>query len=331
MNATKKCIIITTINKYTDTFIEKYIDYDFDIIIVGDLKTPHDSYENKQLIYLHPEKTYNNIIMNLPFNHYCRKNIGYLYAINNNYDIIFDTDDDNCPLDNFFDWENMNKNKIELIIEPKYPNIYSLFTHLHIWPRGYPLELINKQDKIKTTFDINIENIGIFQSIANGDPDVDSIFRLTNQNYSLDINFDDNKAFILNKNIYTQANTQITFWVCKELFHLLYIPSTVSFRFCDILKMYIAQKCMWEYNKLLCYISPIVKQIRNNHNLMNDFISEYSMFINVFKIIDVIFENIKLNGDMSDIIIIYTELLKYNIVEEKEILLLNEWLKIIKN
>jgi hypothetical protein len=329
----KKCIIITTINKYEDTFIDKYTSYDFDIIIVGDLKTPHNSYENKPLIYLHPEQSYNNIHMDLPFNHYCRKNIGYLYAINNNYDIIFDTDDDNCPLDIFNDWDNINKKHSELIIGPRYPNIYSLFTNLHIWPRGYPLELINKENKINTKkeTDTHIENIGIYQSIANGDPDVDSIFRLTNQNYSLDITFHDNKAFILDKNVYTQANTQITFWICKDLFHLLYIPSTVSFRFCDILKMYIAQKCMWEYNKLLCYISPIVKQIRNNHNLMNDFISEYSMFINVFKIIDVIFENITLRGDIYDIIIIYKELLKNNIVEEKELLLLNQWLNIIKN
>lgn len=326
----KKCIIITTINKYEDTFIDKYMNYDFDVIIVGDLKTPHNSYDNKSLIYLHPEQSYNNTHMDLPFNHYCRKNIGYLYAINNNYDIIFDTDDDNCPLDNFNDWNNINKKPIELIIEPRYPNIYSLFTTLHIWPRGYPLELINKEQKIKKNKTTDSENIGIYQSIANGDPDVDSIFRLTNQNYNLDITFDDNKAFIMDKNVYTQANTQITFWICKDLFHLLYIPSTVSFRFCDILKMYIAQKCMWEYNKLLCYISPIVKQIRNNHNLMNDFISEYSMFINVFKIIDIIFEHIKLNGDIYDIIIIYKELLKHNIVEEKEILLLNEWLNNIK-
>jgi hypothetical protein len=31
----------------------------------------------------------------LPYNHYCRKNLGYLYAIKKGYKIIYETDDDN--------------------------------------------------------------------------------------------------------------------------------------------------------------------------------------------------------------------------------------------
>ena len=327
----KKCIVITTINDYKDTSIEDFLIYDYDIIIVGDLKTPHKSYDNKNIIYIHPEKNLTNYQLfcnKLPFNHYSRKNIGYLYAIKNKYDVIFDTDDDNYPLENFKDWEKLKDTKI--ITEPKFPNIYSLFTDVHIWPRGFPLELINKSEEIKIN-DNNIiySNIGIYQSIANDDPDVDAIFRLTNQNYNKNIIFDEDKSFILNKNVYTQGNTQITFWICKELFHLLYIPCTVSFRFCDILKMYIAQKCMWEYNKQLCYISPIVKQKRNDHDLMKDFISEYSMYSSIFNIINRIFEDIKLNGDKEDIIIIYKKLLENNIVKEEEINILQEWINAI--
>jgi hypothetical protein len=330
----KKCIVITSINDYENTFIEDYLEYDYDIIIVGDLKTPHKSYDNKKIIYIHPETNlpkYEIFCNKLPFNHYSRKNIGYLYAIKNNYDILFDTDDDNCPLENFKDWETLNNTK--MIIEPKFPNIYSLFTKMHIWPRGFPLELINKNEEIIHNDNINImfSNIGVYQSIANNDPDVDAIFRLTNQNYNNNIIFDKDKSFILNKNVYTQGNTQITFWICKELFHLLYVPCTVSFRFCDILKMYIAQKCMWEYNKHMCYISPIVKQIRNDHNLMKDFVSEYSMYSSILDIINRIFEDIKLNGNEEDIIIIYKKLLENNIVKEEEINILEEWINAIKN
>jgi len=330
----KKCIIITSINKYEDTFIPNYVGFDFDIIIVGDLKTDHESYVNRKIIYIHPNTNLDDLILlrdKLPFNHYCRKNLGYLYAIKNNYDLIFDTDDDNCPLDNFNNWNNLIDTKI--VQTPKLPNIYNLFTKDHIWPRGYPLELINKNEQITLDKidDDTIKKIGIYQSIAEGDPDVDAIFRLTNQNYNSNISFDKDKSFVLNKNVYTPANTQITFWVCKELFHLLYVPSTVSFRFCDILKMYIAQKCMWEYNKLLSYISPVVKQIRNDHNLMNDFISEYSMYTNVLNMINIIFENIQLNGNKNDIMIVYKELLKYNIVKEKEIEILEAWLQSIQD
>jgi len=76
---------------------------------------------------------------------------------------------------------------------------------------------------------------------------------------------------------------------------------------------------MWEYNKLLCYISPIVIQNRNNHDLMKDFISECPMYISVYEIINSIFDNIKLNGNKNDLLLIYKELYKNNIVKEKEI------------
>jgi len=324
----KKAIIITTINDFTNTSISKFIEYNYDIIIVGDLKTPHNTYiDKKNIIYLHPSNfnEFNIFQELLPYNHYCRKNIGYLYALKNNYEIIFDTDDDNYPTNDFDNWD---KNyDIKNIEGPKFPNMLSLFTDLNIWPRGYPLELLNKENNIKINNDNNnLSDVCIYQSLANGDPDVDAIFRLTNKNYKNEIFFDENKMFTINKNIYVQGNTQATFWVDNKLFYLLYIPVTVSFRFCDILKMYVAQKCMWEHNKLICYMSPIVHQYRNEHNLINDFISEYPMYISILNIINNIFENIKLNGDKNDLLIIYEKLFHNNIVKELEIKLVKEWL-----
>lgn len=322
-----KSLIITTINSYEKTSIKQYLQYDYNIIVVGDLKTPHNSYLNKNLKYIHPEEElYKDFANSLPYNHYCRKNLGYLYAINNNANVIFETDDDNFPLDNFNNWEITTKSKF--VTNPKFPNIMSLFTDKDIWARGFPLELVQNKESIEMTDlpENNIPKIGIIQSLAEGDPDVDAIYRLTNINYKTDIIFDTNKSFILDKNIYVQGNTQATTWCNKELFHLLYIPCTVSFRFCDILKMYIAQKCMWEYDKLFCYISPIVKQDRNEHNFMDDFNSEYSMYKSVFKIINTIFDNITLYGNKNDLIIIYKKLFEYEIVKEQELELVQKWL-----
>ena len=329
----KKAIIITTINSIENTSINDFKKYDFDIIVIGDLKTPDSGYiNNKDLIYLHPTKfnEFSEFSKNLPFNHYTRKNIGYLYAIKNGYDLIFDTDDDNYPICDFekfnIDYTNYQFKKIT---NPKFPNMLKLYTNLHIWPRGFPLELVNKNEEIKISNNYDICEIGIFQSLAEGDPDVDAIFRLTNQNYNQSIKFDNNKAYIIEREVYTQGNTQITFWIDPTLFHLLYIPVTVSFRFCDILKMYIAQKCMWQYNKKLCYISPLVKQVRNDHNLLKDFISEYPMYINLLKIVNNIFENLELNGNKNDLLIVYEKLLESGIVYEDEIINVKNWLKIL--
>ncbi|HSH52315.1 MAG TPA: hypothetical protein VK982_11390, partial [Bacteroidales bacterium] len=46
-------------------------------------------------------KKYYDMAKSLPHNHYCRKNIGYLFAINSGADIIFDTDDDNITNENW--------------------------------------------------------------------------------------------------------------------------------------------------------------------------------------------------------------------------------------
>lgn len=322
-------LIITTINSYDNSSIENYSKYNYNIIIIGDKKTPHFSYLNKNITYIHPdEKKFIEFSNLLPYNHYCRKNIGYIHAIKNGAELIFDTDDDNYPLENFNSWKDIINNS-KTISSPKFPNIMSLFTNIDIWARGFPLELINKKEEILISSSTILEknNIGIIQSLASGDPDVDAIYRLTNKNYKNNIIFDNNKSFICKKNIFTQGNTQATIWIESKIFYLLYIPCTVSFRFCDILKMYIAQKCMWEYDKLFCYISPIVKQNRNEHDFIKDFVSEYSMYTSIFNIINNIFDKIKLNGISSDLIIVYTELFKNNIVKEKELQIINEWLK----
>ena len=137
----------------------------------------------------------------------------------------------------------------------------------------------------------------------------------------------ENKSFICDKYVYTQGNTQSTIWTDKSIFHLLYIPCTVSFRFCDILKMYVAQKCMWEYNKLFCYVSPIVNQDRNDHDFVKDLVSEYSMYSSVFKIINTIFDELKLSGEPSDLLLVYTKLFENGIVELLELELIKQWLK----
>ena len=49
------------------------------------------------------------------------------------------------------------------------------------WPRGYPLDKINQQSSIKLEEAKNI-SFGVLQSLADLQPDVDAIFRLTNKN-----------------------------------------------------------------------------------------------------------------------------------------------------
>ncbi len=92
--------VITTINSYKDTFIKDIEAFSSSLIIVGDKKTPHSDYLNRDLVYIHPEdeSEFSSFSKLLPYNHYCRKNLGYLKAISLKAESILDTDDDNFPI-----------------------------------------------------------------------------------------------------------------------------------------------------------------------------------------------------------------------------------------
>ena len=150
----KKCIVITTINDVTHQ-VQKCMDHtDYDVIIVGDNKTP-SSYHNSNCIFLDVQKQtelYPEFSEILPYNHYCRKNLGYLYAIQNNYDVIYETDDDNLIYDNFDNVLNNDYNNVDIIKDTNnnWINIFKHFTtNEKCWPRGFPLTKVHNNVQFK--------------------------------------------------------------------------------------------------------------------------------------------------------------------------------------
>ena len=176
----KKYIIITSIFPPTLS-IEKFSRIPgWNVVVVGDKKTDQNwSFPNVKFISVtDQEKMDSTFVGMLPWNSYTRKNIGYQYAISKGAEIIYDTDDDNIPL------ENWNQNpifqaEVEVITQPKFVNIYSFFTDEHVWPRGLPLQYILR-DKLKLSLKKKPVRIGVWQFLADEDPDVDAIYRLTN-------------------------------------------------------------------------------------------------------------------------------------------------------
>jgi len=301
--------VITTINDFQNTLISKI---KYPAIIVGDLKTNQETYCGFNYI----EADYDSKLSRLlPFNHYARKNLGYI-AVKKS-DCIIDTDDDTFPSKDIFSWKNFKR---DIVTSPATPNVLRLFTDQKIWPRGFPLEEINNKQAIEAR-PTNLEP-SVVQSLVAGNPDVDAIWRLTREQK---VQFADNKCFVLDNNVFTQGNTQATLWIDPSIYYLLYIPSTVSFRFCDILKMYVAQRCLWELGKNMAVCSPIFHQERNQHNLLDDFNSEISMYLQTSKLIDIL-QSIKLEGKKEDLLTVYEELCKNNIVDSSELDILSEWL-----
>ena len=312
-----KCVIITTINKPTEAILKHIDNLEYDVIIVGDEKTP--DYKDVHCIYLDiasQKKLFPELSELLPYNHYCRKNIGYLYAIKKGYKIIYETDDDNVPI--HLDIPSTT----QMITEQNnvWINIFKYFTKSHIWPRGFPLSLL------KTEPNFILQDTDKKPSIINGlvenDPDVDALFRLICKD---DIKWDKNKAVLVDNNVCV-FNTQNTFWVNPELFICLLIPCSVSFRYCDILRSIINNIILKKTNNYMMYTSPNVVQNRNEHNLINDFKSEYEMYIHNESILNTIENNLENITSVKELLfLIYNNLLLANIITQKDIDILQKW------
>jgi len=313
----EKAVIITTINKPTETF-DKLVNFgSWDIVVAGDEKTP-SGWEHKGVHYLSTEKQVElgyNIIENLPSSHYGRKMTAYLYAIKNGAQITADLDDDNVPKDNW--GKVVFDGSFPIISGRGFANVYEYFSDEFVWPRGFPLDKINSSSWSKG--DASDISVGVWQFMADKHPDVDAIYRLL---YDNEIYFNDNEQIVFDSGVVCPFNSQNTFFR-KEVFPLLYMPSYTTMRFTDILRGLVAQPILWKFGYRLGFGPATVIQDRNPHDYMQDFISEVPMYKDTGRV--------KTIGGSDSIpqalVAAYSALKEAGIVSSKEIELLKSWVK----
>ena len=108
MNKKNIALVITTIASSKNYILKKYAKLakkdGIKFIVIGDKKSPLKFSLNGANYYsLKKQKSLKfNLSKILPINHYSRKNLGYLIAMQNNPETIIETDDDNIPFKNFF-------------------------------------------------------------------------------------------------------------------------------------------------------------------------------------------------------------------------------------
>jgi hypothetical protein len=327
--APKKTIVITTIFSPTDAVVAFSKLNDYNLIVIGDKKTPNEwACNNVEYIPISAqEKLPFELSQVLPYNHYCRKMLGYLIAIENGAEYIIDTDDDNLPKDNWH-FPTFDGTFRSVIEHMGFVNIYQLFTKQKIWPRGLPLNFILKDFELEKHLLTKNCKIGIWQGLADEDPDVDAIYRLT---INKPCYFNNADPVVLGGGTISPFNTQNTI-ICKELFALLYLPTYVTFRFTDILRALVAQPIMWLYDYQLGFINATVVQKRNPHNYFEDFLSEIPMYESSHKIISLVEKAISVNDTIeTNLYNAYQALHKAEIVCVEELQTLTCWLNDIEN
>jgi hypothetical protein len=330
----KKALVITSIaapNKVLASCAKMCSENQVEFIVMGDTKSPAQFELEGCKFYsiAAQEKLGFTLADTLPTKHYARKNLGYLEAIRNGNEIIIETDDDNFPMNDFFSFWGEEVSAIQLNnSEHEWVNIYSYFTEKFIWPRGFPLE--NLQKKVHFTQDSKKIFAPIQQGLADDNPDVDAIYRLT---YPLPLKFNAGLKYSLGKNVFTPFNSQNTIWY-KRAFALLYLPSYCSFRMTDIWRSYVAQviakACDWD----ILFYSPTVYQERNEHNLLKDFEDEVPGYLNNDAIIKKLNSLALAKGESAipqNLIKCYQALIEMGVVGEKELPLVEAWLHDIAN
>ncbi|HRU05793.1 MAG TPA: STELLO glycosyltransferase family protein [Candidatus Brocadiia bacterium] len=272
----KRFVVLTTILRPTEAVRRFAALPGWQVVVVGDLKTPSD-WRLPGVTYLGPQAQrdlFPGLAERLPWNHYARKNLGYLYAMSQGADVIADTDDDNAPLPG---WETSvppPMASLPLVTSPPVANIYRLFTDEPIWPRGLPLDLVLSNEEIA------IESAGpqrvlALQGLVDGEPDVDAIYRLT---AGRPVRFRHRDPVVLNEGVFAPSNSQNTLWR-RQAFPFLYLPSFVTFRFTDILRGWVAQRCLWTVGGRMAFGPATAIQERNPHNLLRDFESEIPCYL----------------------------------------------------
>lgn len=325
----KKFIVLTTIASPNDEMLEWFSRFsEWNIVIIGDLKTPDESWEDAPVEYLsiaRQDELFPALSELAPRNHYCRKNIGYLYAISQKADLIWETDDDTFPYADAFSSLKVDVTG-RLVGEKDWINVYRYFTEAGIWPRGLPLD---KTTEIGTVLDEGLsKRCPIQQFLVDEDPDVDAIWRLLNPEVCVRFDFEA-EPVILNRGSMVPFNSQNTVFF-PEAYPLLYLPHYANFRMTDIWRSFVAQVCLWGQDLHLAFHTASAVQKRNPHDLLADFEDEVPGYLHNRKIGHLLGEK-ALKQSVSGVDIqecarmLWLEMVEQGFLPEKERPLIEAW------
>ena len=288
-----KVIITTTINSPTEALVKFSEIDDWDLVIIGDLKTPDKEFESvfkdkKHVTYLSSyEQSHLNKDLSdmLGWNNIQRRNFGFWYGLQHpkKYEIFATVDDDNIPY--------LNWGKDILIGKKTKVKSYStnegffdpIFTYTQgterTWHRGFPEQLLNDR---KINLVKEIETIPLIQAdLWSGDPDISAVCRMAN---SPDWKYEKYDSFYdgpFTTYQLTPFNSQNTF-LDRSIMSKYMMICDIG-RYDDIWGAYLLQKDNTLREKIV-FNKITVHQKRNEHDLVKDLKNEIFGYENTIKL-----------------------------------------------
>jgi hypothetical protein len=275
----------------------------------------------------------------IPYRHFARKNIGYLFAIAHGAKFIFDFDDDNILLDDGAGATLdpiANRDFLEGVRVPLLGK--NAFNHHDLmsasiegsWARGFPLELLqDSATKGKLGFvqdPIPMENIAVMQYCANGDPDVDAIHRMVKP---LPMDFDrDLPPLQVPIHAFAPYNAQASIHTYNALW-ATFLPYSVPGRVSDIWRSYFAEAIFGDLGLSVTFLAPNVRQDRNAHNYLADMQAELDLYFKSGKLIEFLGEGWNsiadtVPGRMEEL---WIELYERGYIQVDDVIAIQMWLQ----
>jgi hypothetical protein len=273
----KKVIVTTTINPPTKAVKLFQAMKDWDLVVIGDRKTPKD-YHLERGIYMGParqEKYDKELSDAIGWDCIQRRNFGLLVAYDMKADVVAVVDDDNIPLagwgENLFIGQEIEVNYYETDL-PAFDPIGAT-NYPELWHRGYPLQLLSKRNYgTKTRKRVRAD---VQADFWNGDPDIDAICRME---HAPECDFDP-ATFPIASNKLSPFNSQNTFLAGNVLNNYFLYPHVG--RMDDIWAAYYVQAKDYR----VVYGKASVFQDRNVHDLTRDMRQEYLGYENNMNIV----------------------------------------------
>ncbi len=303
------CLVIVADTKTPEDYMQKLQKLHKSSRVIADTNTDTDL-EHVYFFSVEKQKEWElvqgalgSFVKATPWKHFCRKNLGYLFAILHGAEFIFDFDDDNYIKEDSEGGSPVNILPSEEIL----PNVTiaslgpNVFNHHPMmkpsinetsWARGFPLEKIKDattQGNVAYQKDVPFKSkageIGVIQFLADGNPDVDAYHRLS-KTLPMTFQFDrDAHPVLVPKHSYSPYNAQATIHTANALWAML-LPSTVLGRVSDIWRSYFAQCIFADAGLRLVFAPPKISQIRNDHNILGDLSAENDLYRKSGKLID---------------------------------------------
>jgi hypothetical protein len=267
---------------------------DATIIVIPDKKTPVkaeeicDQYKRKGLhvdfmtleSQVHFMDSFQNRLR-IPYNSDNRRNIGYLSALQREFDFIVSIDDDNYATDDIDFYEEhaiVCRGEADLVEVSSSNQWYNIFRQLDFrsekslaYARGFPY--FARLGNVSCTEKNVVRNIHVNAGLWLGEPDMDGMSWLTDP---VKVFAFKKHSIALAENTWAPINSQNTSLRREAIAAYYFIAmgyplaaGTID-RFGDIFSGYFLEACSKHLGGGIRFGSPCVEHMRNNHNYLKD-------------------------------------------------------------